>query len=214
MKTTYRHLIIFFIALLSQTACRQQPPLPKTAEKKGKPLTVALLPYKNFDTSLINFIKTEITGFYINCEVTVLPEKKLPAFAYSKVHHRFKADSLLRYQHKLNIKGVKSVMGLTASDISTKKSPHADWGVFGLGYCPGKAAVVSTYRLFRSSKSEKQFKQRLSKVVLHELGHNFGLPHCTINKECLMNDAVGQIKQVDRERKWLCDSCRKLLSRP
>lgn len=211
MKTTYLHLTIFFIALL-QTACRQQPEIPKAPEKKSRPLTVALLPYKNFDTTLIDFVKAEIKDFYINCDVMVLPEKKLPAFAYSKARHRFKADSLLRYQQKLNISGVKSVLGLTAADISTKRSANADWGVFGLGYCPGKAAVVSTYRLSRSSKSTAHFKQRLSKVVLHELGHNFGLPHCTTNKECLMNDAIGQIKQVDRERRWLCDNCRKLLS--
>lgn len=198
--------------LLQQTACRQQTDIPKVPEKKGKPLTVALLPYKNFDTALIGFVKKEITDFYINCDVIVLPEKKLPAFAYSKSRHRYKADSLLRYQRKLNIAGVKSVVGLTASDISTTKTTNADWGVFGLGFCPGKAAVVSTYRLSRSSKSAAHFKQRLSKVVLHELGHNFGLPHCTTDKACLMNDAIGQIKQVDRERRWLCDNCRKLLS--
>lgn len=212
MKTTYHHLAIFFIVLLLQTACRRQPELPKAPEKKSKPLTVALLPYKNFDTALIGFIKTEITNFYINCDVVVMPEKNLPAFAYYKPRNRFKADSLLRYQKGFNIEGARSVVGLTASDISTKKSTNADWGVFGLGYCPGKSAVVSTYRLKRSSHSIEQFKQRLSKVVLHELGHNFGLPHCTTNKECLMNDAIGQIKQVDRERRWLCDNCRKLLS--
>jgi predicted Zn-dependent protease len=34
-----------------------------------------------------------------------------------------------------------------------------------------------------------------------------GLPHCTYDPECLMNDAGGTIKQVDREKKRLCSSC-------
>lgn len=211
MKTISQYFFFGLIPVLLLTTCRHQTTLPAVEKKSNKPV-VALLPYKNFDTSLLNFIRTEITGFYINCDVIELPEKKLPAFAYYKARNRFKADSLLRYQRNLNIAGTVSVVGLTASDISTAKSTNPDWGVFGLGYCPGKAAVVSTYRLKRSSKTTEQFKNRLSKVILHELGHNFGLPHCKNDKACLMNDAVGQIKQVDRERKWLCDSCRKLLA--
>ncbi len=210
MKTTHPSILLFCVCTLLFTSCRRQPEKPVT-EKQQKAFTIALLPYKNFDTSLVSFVKTEITSFY-NCDVIVMPQKNLPAFAYNKSRHRFRADSLLRYQKNYNTAATLSVVGLTASDISTTKSANADWGIFGLGYCPGKAAVISTYRLKKSSASAAQFKQRLAKVVLHELGHNLGLPHCKTDSACLMNDAIGQIKQVDRERKWLCGSCSKQLT--
>ncbi len=212
MKIIKPYSFILFIGTLLFSACTTQPQKP-APEKKKKAITIALMPYKNFDTSLISFIKTEITGFYINCDVIVLPEKDLPAFAFYKPRQRYKADSLLLYQKQFNTGDVRTVVGLTASDISTTHSTSAYWGVFGLGYCPGKAAVISTYRLKKSSASLQQFKQRLAKVILHELGHNFGLPHCDKDKACLMNDAIGQIKQVDKEKIWLCDSCKKLLAR-
>lgn len=48
---------------------------------------------------------------------------------------------------------------------------------------------------------------RLKKVALHEIGQNLGLVHCRNHLECLMNDADGTIKQVDKERIWFCEKC-------
>lgn len=77
---------------------------------------------------------------------------------------------------------------------------------FGLGLRPGRVCVIYRFRL-RKNVSKKQMLVRLKKVALHEIGHNFGLPHCTNHKECMMNDADGTIKQVDRERIWFCEKC-------
>lgn len=101
--------------------------------------------------------------------------------------------------------GCETVVGLTQKDISTG---NPDWGIFGLGYQPGNACIISVYRLRGSSY--QQYEERFIKVLLHELGHNSGLPHCSYNEECLMNDAKGTMATVDKEKKWLCDNCRKL----
>jgi len=53
--------------------------------------------------------------------------------------------------------------------------------------------------------------ERLDKIVLHEIGHNLGLDHCTNDPQCMMNAANGSIKEVDQERIWFCDKCRKTL---
>lgn len=172
--------------------------------------SVSILPYKNFDTALISFVKQEITAFY-SCTVTVLPETDLPANAFYAPRQRYRADSLLRFQ-KTMAGNAAAMVGLTDKDISTTHNNSGDWGVFGLGYNPGKACVISLYRLKKASSSVLQLKERLAKVVLHELGHNLGLPHCNKEITCLMNDAGGTIRQVDRERKWLCENCRLLLS--
>lgn len=69
--------------------------------------------------------------------------------------------------------------------------------------------MVSTFRLTRGA-SRDLFYRRLIKVVNHELGHTFGLPHCP-NERCLMGDAKGTIVTVDRETGALCDQCRETL---
>ena len=56
------------------------------------------------------------------------------------------------------------------------------------------------------------FNDRFIKVALHELGHTMGLPHCTFSKVCFMEAAEGTIKSVDREKRFLCSNCKKLIS--
>ncbi|MGB9721379.1 MAG: hypothetical protein ACPL28_07890, partial [bacterium] len=91
-------------------------------------------------------------------------------------------------------------------DISTTKEKYYDWGIFGLGILNGRACVVSTYRLRRKRESDSLFYARLKKIVNHELGHVFGLEHCSSDK-CLMEDACGKIKTVDEETGALCPDC-------
>ncbi len=204
--------LFFFLALaIVFLNCNQPSASPKKLSRdKGNIFTVALLPYKDFDTVLLNDVLNEVTAFY-KCNAIILPVNNLPGNAFYAPRQRYKADSLLLFQKQLAKDGIKSVIGFTSKDISTSNGKIPDWGVFGLGMCPGKVCVISVYRLQRASTNSAQLKERLIKVVLHELGHNLGLPHCNYNPSCLMTDAGGTIKQVDRENKWLCESCKSKL---
>ena len=73
----------------------------------------------------------------------------------------------------------------------------------GLGFEPGNACVVSTYRLSRNN-----LLNQLDKLTLHELGHTQGLPHCN-KKECFMRDAEGG-NYFDEETSF-CQSCKSFL---
>ena len=75
----------------------------------------------------------------------------------------------------------------------------------GLGYCPGKACIASTYRL-----SENKRKQQFFKVAIHELGHTEGLAHCP-EKTCFMRDAKGG--NPINEEKEFCESCARQLNK-
>jgi archaemetzincin len=201
--------ILLVIILFS---CNSSPAINfKKSPSQKNSFKVALMPYANFDTALLNFVKNETAIFY-NCEVVSLKSVDLPSFAFYPVRNRYRADSLLKYEKNILPQHVDAIAGLTNKDISTSNGKIPDWGVFGLGMCPGKVCVISVYRLQRASKTASQLKERLIKVVLHELGHNLGLPHCTSNPACLMTDAGGTIIQVDRENKWLCESCKSKLS--
>lgn len=200
--------LFFLLLIIAIISCNQSSnSLTNSIKNNTDKFTVALMPYKGFDTTLLNDVLKEVEVFY-KCNAVILPVINLPQNAFYTPRQRYKADSLLFFQKQLAKDGIRSVVGFTAKDISTSTP---DWGIFGLGYCPGNACVVSTYRLQKVSVTTVQLKERLIKIVLHELGHNLGLPHCTSDKECLLTDAGGTIKQVDRERKWLCSNCTQIL---
>lgn len=76
-----------------------------------------------------------------------------------------------------------------------------NYGVMGLGFMPGNACVISSFRL----GDKKNLHERLYKVAIHELGHNNGLPHCK-EDSCYMMDAEGKMK-LDNEH-FFCNQCR------
>jgi archaemetzincin len=194
------------IITLSFAGCKNSTKKIFIGTSKENNFTVAILPYENFDTSLLQFVQKETEEFY-HCKTIVLRSSSLPQFAFYAPRNRYKADSLLDHETGFLTNNIDAIAGLTVKDISTSKEEIKDWGVFGLGRCPGKVCVISIYRLARASNTVARLKERLIKVVLHEIGHNLGLPHCTNNKECLMTDAGGTIRQVDNEKKWLCEKC-------
>jgi len=129
----------------------------------------------------------------------LLPPAALPASAYYRPRGRYRADSLIHWMSRQA--GPHDVwLGITTVDISTTKGGKADWGVMGLGFCPGQAAVASSYRL----KDKSQFW----KVAIHELGHTAGLPHCPV-KTCFMRDANGG--NPTAEETEFCPTCRGVL---
>ncbi len=54
----------------------------------------------------------------------------------------------------------------------------------------------------------KKELERFKKVVLHEFGHNLGLPHC-LDNHCMMTSASEKISTIDNEKMALCAACKK-----
>lgn len=183
-----------------------------------RPLTaqplVAIQPLGPVDSVLLTEVVSGIERLYY-LKPEVLPAASLPASAYYPARRRYRAEKLLVHLESLKEAKYWKIVGLTSADISTTKGDIADWGIFGLGSLNGTACVVSTHRLrsgltFRRGRGkvpEKKFRERLVKVVNHELGHTLGLDHCS-HKGCLMEDAAGTVRTVDRESGALCGSCR------
>jgi archaemetzincin len=138
-----------------------------------------------------------------------MPLKELPKEAYYAPRNRYRAEKLALYLANLDTKTTK-VVGLTAKDISTTKGQFQDWGIFGFALLGQRPAVVSTFRLKKNQAQQKLFLERLGKVINHEIGHTFGLDHCP-NATCIMEDAAGTIRTVDREKDF-CPDCKAKLS--
>ena len=112
-----------------------------------------------------------------------------------------------------NLLNAKNLLIITEKDIACKKGKINEWGLFGLGYRPGVTCVVSTFRI-RKKVSKDKFNNILVKVCLHEIGHNLGLDHCKSgDHRCMMNDANGTIKEVDKEQIFFCKNCWRLIGK-
>jgi archaemetzincin len=153
----------------------------------------------------MNYLKTSIKEFY-GYDCVIKPKLNLTNDILAGSRTRYEAGKILnKYNSNQNI------LIITEKDIAHKKSDNfPEWGIFGLGLRPGKTCVISTFRLKKNVSNQKML-ERLKKVALHEIGHNLGLAHCSFNKECMMNDADGTIKQVDREKIWFCNKCWKII---
>ncbi|QNA44568.1 zinc-dependent metalloprotease family protein [Lacibacter sediminis] len=173
---------------------------------KGKPIVI-LQPLQFDDTKMLAYLKDSIEKFY-PVEIIIADVINFPANSYYKPRNRYRADSTIKWLRQIKPDSARTIVGITNEDVSVNKGAHKDYGVMGLGYKPGKSCVVSTYRLGKTATSQKHFQQRLFKVVVHEMGHNFGLHHCP-TETCIMVDAEGQMK-LDREKN-LCGNCRRKL---
>lgn len=137
--------------------------------------------------------------------VGVLDSRSLPPDALCKPRNRYRADKLIAWLAREAAAG--RVVAVSARDISTSKGKHYDWGVFGLGQMPGKSCVVSSFRL--GKRSSQLALEWLGRVAVHEVGHTYGLDHCA-SRGCIMSDASGGIKSVDRGKAF-CAQCRQSL---
>ncbi|RZJ70960.1 MAG: Zn-dependent protease [Flavobacterium sp.] len=166
------------------------------AEKR----TIFLQPFSDFSGSDAEKIRTEISKIY--SDVKILPSIDFPKDSWNASKTRRRADSIIRFLER-RTPGNQLVIGLTNKDISTTKGKFKDWGVMGLGFCPGKSCVASTFRLSKTKKPEQLYK-----VAIHELGHTEGLPHCP-EKSCFMRDAKG--KNTKDLETGFCFGCKRKL---
>jgi archaemetzincin len=204
-----RSFLIFF--LFSVIFC--------CSKKVEQSKTIAVLPYEGFSISKAETVAKTIANFY-KIKTIVLPQIDLPKSAFVAIKYpRYRDDSIIRIQNRSIPDTIDFIVGLTNKDVSvTKKDAdgkvvkpewkYNDFGVMGLGYCPGNSCVISIFRL--KNKDKNLELSRLKKVVIHEFGHNLGLPHCS-DKHCVMTSAAEKISTIDNEKMELCVKCKNIL---
>ena len=201
-----KSLLYMAIAIFLCTACNQSHKKDNakktnhslTAPKKQK-VIIAIQPFVDIPKENVDYVAQYLKKMYAN--VVINAPIEFPKKSLNQAKTRYRADSLIRFLSAQTKPGYLTI-GLTTGDISTTKNTP-DWGIMGLGYCPGKSCVASSFRLKGKNKMEKLFK-----VAIHELGHTQGLSHCPVN-DCLMHDAEGR-DRLDEEKDF-CKKCKAVL---
>jgi archaemetzincin len=196
-------LVVFVVMSGCSDSASESEQIKGIESRKGKSeivqkVEIFIQPFLGIRRSTVQTMVKKLKSVYSG-EVQVNSTLELPANTLNKAKSRYRADSLIRYLTRLS-SGNQLIIGVTNKDISTTKGVHADWGIMGLGFCPGKSCIVSTFRLKGNNRDEK-----LLKLALHELGHTQGLKHCPI-KSCLMRDAAG--KDHWNELTTFCKRCK------
>jgi archaemetzincin len=82
--------------------------------------------------------------------------------------------------------------------------------IFGQAFLKGRCGIASIYRLsnerYGLKKDQKVFVDRIRKEVIHELGHTFGLIHCS-NPTCVMRSST-YVEDIDQKEHLLCHKCK------
>jgi archaemetzincin len=182
---------------------------------------IALQPLNGYSKDHIAQLKSELAHFY-HKNIIVLSDRKIPdEYRNFDKGKRYDASRIIRWLSVTTGDSIIAVVGFTSEDIYTSKldpqgnikkpeSTYAVWGIFGLGFCPGKSCVVSDRRLLSPDKEKSS--RRLRTVTIHEIGHNLGLPHCP-HTGCIMSDANESIATVDQSGKDYCNDCNRKIGR-
>jgi archaemetzincin len=136
-------------------------------------------------------------------QVKILPEREVPPEAYDARRQQYRAGTLLELARS---EAGDRVLAVTAVDLYADDLNF----VFGLAESPGTVAVISLYRL-RAGGDTRFLRERALKEAVHELGHTFGLPHCS-DSRCVMHFS-NCLEDTDQKGTSFCRRCRRVAHR-
>jgi archaemetzincin len=122
---------------------------------------------------------------------------KIPSDSYNPLRQQYDANTIVNHIARKNKRKFGLRLGLLSVDIYSRGMNF----IFGLADPIKKTALVSTYRLAGERRME-----RISKEVVHELGHLLGLGHCA-NSKCVMHFS-NTINDTDEKNIEFCNKCR------
>lgn len=183
---TLLRITFYFLIVMVHVSCIQNEPVKNINKSQTKirvkqnKLVIYVQPFDDLPEEYLDSVIRKMKGVYPH--VVTEPPIKLPLTALNQSGTRYRADSLIRFlrDRRDGLKSECVVIGLTTKDISVTRGRSSDHCVMGLCYRPGRACVVSLYRLKKSNRATNYFK-----LAMHELGHTQSLRHCSTST-CLM----------------------------
>jgi len=158
---------------------------------------------------LLTDLKGAIGNSLLCKAVSIKGVPKLPEAAYDKKREQYDVERVILFVHEQSkhLSGEKVIavgnMDLFLGDMSF---------VFGTAQTSGRIGLISTYRLdqrfYGKTFSYEKLRDRTVKEALHELGHCYGLSHCS--KDCVMSFSVN-VMEVDSKPRFFCEECREKL---
>ncbi len=158
----------------------------------------------NVDHELMQMISRHVKEMF-GLEVETHTPLPAPDYAYDGKRSQYNSTAILQHVVPLCASGVSKFLAITEADLFIPMMTF----VYGQAQLSGKVAIVSLARLspafYGLAPNKDLLVRRMRKEVSHELGHTFGLVHCS-DRTCLMSLST-EIMQIDVKSEDLCRSC-------
>jgi len=160
------------------------------------------------DPSVISSIQENLDTIFADTKTTLIAETlPLPDKAYAKKRQQYRSGIILGAIHNFaeTHNSFDRALGIVDVDLFV---PRLNF-VFGEAEYPGKAAVISLWRLrpefYGKTTDNHVLVERSTKEAVHKLGHTLGLKHCA-NPFCVMHFS-NSIFETDRKQSLFCNKC-------
>ncbi len=179
---------------------------PATREAAG---AILVLPFGDFDTRLTRILAdvVELLGLFYGRAVQLLPAEAVPALPADQRRGKGPSEQLytmplLDLLKKRVPADAAALLAMTPMDLT----PGPGWNfVFGQATLADRVGLWSLYRVADAGAPPERQLRRTAGVALHELGHMFGIWHCTAY-ECCMNGS-NTMSETDACPLAFCPEC-------
>jgi archaemetzincin len=173
-------------------------------------MRIGLLRADNVDSSIAGRLRERLITTFQEGECTLLTETlMIPSGAFDGTRGQYRSNVILGSvdERVARQTALERILGVVDVDIFV---PPLSF-VFGEAKCPGRVALISLFRLrpeFYGQRPDVEvFLERAEKEAVHEIGHTFGLKHCS-NPFCVMHFS-NSIFDTDRKQSLFCSRCQR-----
>ena len=170
---------------------------------------VSLVPIGKVDQALLEPLAEGLT-WSLRVACSIQPNGLEADFAFNPVRRQYHSTEILKKIVQKQPADSWKVLGITEMDLYIPVLTF----VFGEAQLADGGAVVSTHRLrqefYGLPNNPELLRERLLKEAIHELGHTYGLRHCS-EYSCVMSASNG-VERIDLKSASFCPACAQSLT--
>lgn len=179
-------------------------------EAKIRDVNIYLVPVGIIDNKIIEELEVELSkSLPLPRKIKIASSKRIPESAYNSSRNQYRASLILKDLSKKIVINPENERSIFIVDVDLYEEGLNF--VFGLAEPNTGMCIISLARLrnefYGLKPNEKLFLNRVLKEAVHELGHTFGLFHCS-NPECAMYFS-NSLPDTDRKDSAFCPICSK-----